>query len=158
MAGWLGCSAVPRGFSRHYILGVLGEGPRTGKEMMDHAAEKSGGRWRPSPGLIYPLLGRLLDEGMIEEDGGGRYRLTERGRTTAADADRMAEAVKKQLDVLARLGNLGRFGLMDMMERFSMALGSGGRMDGGERERYRKFLESELARLDEGRPAEPDAK
>lgn len=149
MGGWLSCmgSAVPRGFSRFYIMEVLGSEPRTGKEIIEHAAEKSGGHWRPSPGLIYPLLGRLLDEGMIEEDGGGRYRLTEKGRTTAADMDKVEEAVKKQLEVLARLGNLGRFGMMDMLERMSMGLGSGS-MKGDERERYRKFLASELERLD----------
>ena len=32
-----------------------------------HAVEQSQGIWKPSPGLIYPLLGRLLDEGLIEE-------------------------------------------------------------------------------------------
>ena len=151
MGEWFSCvgSAVPRGFSRYYILEVLGGGPRTGKEIMEHAAEKSGGHWKPSPGLIYPLLGRLLDEGMIEEDGGGRYRLTEKGETTAADMDRVEETVKKQLEVLARLGNLGRFGAMDMLERFSAMLGSGSKMGSDERERYRKFLESELARLGE---------
>lgn len=149
MDGWLSCmgSAVPRGFSRYYIMELLGTEPRTGKEIIEHAAEKSGGHWKPSPGLIYPLLGRLLDEGMIEEDGGGRYRLTEKGKTTAADADRVEETVKKQMEVLARLGNLGRFGMMDMLERFSVAIGSGS-MKGDERERYRKFLVSELERLD----------
>lgn len=150
---WLG-SAVPRGFSRYYVMELLAEGPRTGKEIMEHASEKSGGAWRPSPGLIYPLLGRLLAEGMIGEDGGGRYRLTEKGRTTASDADRVAETVKRQLDVLARLGNLGRFGIMDVLERLSGMLGQG--LDEGGRERYRAFLRSELDRLEGGKQVRID--
>lgn len=138
-------SAVPRGFSRYYALKLLAEAPRTGKEIMDSAAEHSGGRWRPSPGLIYPLLGRLSSEGIVEEDG-GRYKLTEKGRATASDVDRMEEAVKRQLEVLARLGSLGRFGLMDVLERVSAALG-----EGCGPERYREFLRSELDRLGEGK-------
>lgn len=139
-------SAVPRGFSRYYVLELLSQGPRTGKEIMEHAAEKSGGHWRPSPGLIYPLLGRLLGEGMLEVDGDGRYRLTEKGRATASDVDWLGETVKRHMEVLAKLGNLGRFGAMDLLERLSMVLGPA--MDGGERERYRRFLRSELDRLD----------
>ena len=60
-------SMVPRGFSRYYILQQLMENPHTGKEIIDSAVEASAGNWKPSPGLIYPLLGRLLDEGLIED-------------------------------------------------------------------------------------------
>ena len=31
----------------------------TGKEIIDKAILQSHGKWRPSPGLIYPMLGRL---------------------------------------------------------------------------------------------------
>jgi len=60
-------SSVPRGFSRYFILKVLKNKPHTGKEIIDLAVKQSDGIWKPSPGLIYPLLGRLLDEGLIEE-------------------------------------------------------------------------------------------
>ncbi len=59
-------SSIPRGFSRYFILELLEEKNRTGKEIIDYAFEQSDGIWKPSPGLIYPLLGRLLDEGLIE--------------------------------------------------------------------------------------------
>ena len=68
-------SAVPRGFSRYYILQQLKEQPHTGKEIIDSAVEASAGNWKPSPGLIYPLLGRLLDEGLIEESENGKYQI-----------------------------------------------------------------------------------
>ena len=42
--------------------------------------EQSNGIWKPSPGLIYPLLGRLLDEGLIEETKDGRYQITKKGK------------------------------------------------------------------------------
>jgi DNA-binding PadR family transcriptional regulator len=60
-------SSIPRGFSRRYILELLTEQPMTGKEIIDKAIVQSQGKWRPSPGLIYPMPGRLLDEGLIAE-------------------------------------------------------------------------------------------
>ena len=52
-------SSIPRGFSRYYILELLQKNPHTGKQIIDNAVKESGGRWNPSPGLIYPLLGRF---------------------------------------------------------------------------------------------------
>ena len=60
-------SSVPRGFSRHFILETLKKKPHTGKEIIDFAIKQTEGKWKPSPGLIYPLLGRLLDEKLIQE-------------------------------------------------------------------------------------------
>lgn len=154
IAGWFErvASSVPRGFSRYFILELLKEGPRTGKEMIDAATEQSQGIWKPSPGLIYPLLGRLLDEALIEEAGDGKYRITEKGRTTAADLEKIRETVKTQLDVLFRVGNAGQFIAMDILERIStMSSILGSNMENvTEREarRYKKFLESELKKVE----------
>ena len=82
-------SSVPRGFSRYFILELLKKRSHSGKEIIDYAAEQSNGIWKPSPGLIYPLLGRLLDEGMIKEDSDGKYQLTKKGRETAEDVDKV---------------------------------------------------------------------
>ena len=151
-------SAIPRGFSRYYIISILQEGPHTGKEIMDRAAGESGGEWRPSPGLIYPLLGRLLDEGLIEESedgGGGRYALTQKGADTAEDMKRIKDGIDKQIDVLSRLGNAGRFVAADVIERIASIaaiLGqNAARMTAEDAERYRQFLRDELARM--GEPA-----
>jgi len=89
-------SAIPRGFSRYFILELLKKKERTGKEIIDYAVEQSNGIWKPSPGLIYPLLGRLLDEGLIEEVKGGRYQLTKKGNETAADVDKINDIVRKE--------------------------------------------------------------
>jgi DNA-binding PadR family transcriptional regulator len=42
------------------------------------AIVQSQGKCRPSPGLIYPMLGRLLDEGLIYELDAGRYKITQK--------------------------------------------------------------------------------
>ena len=145
-------SSVPRGFSRYFILELLKKKPYTGKEIIDYAVEQSNGIWKPSPGLIYPLLGRLLDEKLIEETKGGQYQLTDKGSETAQDVDKVNEIVKKQLDVLFRLGNVGRFAAIDLLEKISTMgsiLSSNiTSMTEEETQRYRKFLQDELNKMD----------
>jgi DNA-binding PadR family transcriptional regulator len=145
-------SSIPRGFSRYYILEVLKKKPHTGKEIIDAAVKQSEGIWKPSPGLIYPLLGRLLDEGLIEETNSGKYQITRKGRSTADDLDAVNDIVKKQLDVLFRIGNVGRFAAMDILERISnmgaLLSSNVANMTKEETTKYKKFLESELKKLE----------
>ncbi|MDG7049642.1 MAG: PadR family transcriptional regulator [Nitrososphaerota archaeon] len=145
-------SAVPRGFSRYYILELLNTKPHTGKEIIDAADLQSDGMWKPSPGLIYPLLGRLLDEGLIEETKDGKYQITKKGKATSDDLEIVNKIIKNQLDVLMRVKNVGRFVAMDLIERMNMmgALLSSNvsKMTKDEMQKYRKFLQSELQKLD----------
>ena len=146
-------SSIPRGFSRYFILELLKKKESTGKEIIDYAIEQSNGIWKPSPGLIYPLLGRLLDEGLIEETKDGRYKLTKKGICTAEDVDKINDIVKKQLEVLFRLGNVGRFVALDLLEKISTMgsiLSSNlANMTDDETQKYRKFLQDELKKMDE---------
>ena len=145
-------SSVPRGFSRYYILELLQKKPHTGKEIIDTAVKESGGRWKPSPGLIYPLLGRLLDEDLIEETKDGKYKVSQKGKTTLEDLDSFNNIVKKQLDTIFRVGNISKFVAIDVLERVTILgnlLSSNvEKMTKNEAEKYRKFLESELKKLD----------
>ena len=145
-------SSVPRGFSRYYILELLQKKPHTGKEIIDTAVKESGGRWKPSPGLIYPLLGRLLDEDLIEETKDCKYKVSQKGKTTLEDLDSFNNIVKKQLDTIFRVGNISKFVAMDVLERVTILgnlLSSNvEKMTKTEAEKYRKFLESELKKLD----------
>ena len=145
-------SSIPRGFSRYFILELLKKKAHTGKEIIDYAVEQSNGIWKPSPGLIYPLLGRLLDEDLIEETN-GKYQLTKKGMETAEDVDKVNQIVRKQLDVLFRLGNVGRFVAKDLLEKMfiigSILSSNFANMTNDETEKYRKFLESELKKIDE---------
>lgn len=144
-------SAIPRGFSRHYILQLLAEQPMTGKEIIDKAIVQTGGKWKPSPGLIYPLLGRLLEEGLIEEHENGRYRITKKGVSIASDIRSAHNILQKHLEVMFRIGNMGRFMTMDLIDRIS-AIGSTlssnlDRMTEEEKNKYKEFLVNELRKL-----------
>ena len=145
-------SSVPRGFSRYFILEVLEKNPSTGKEIIDNATTQSGGRWKPSPGLIYPLLGRLLDENLIEEAKDGKYQITKKGRLIADDLETLNKIVKNQMDVMFRVGNVGKFVAMDLLERVTSignSLSSNvSNMTKEETGKYKKFLESELQKIE----------
>jgi DNA-binding PadR family transcriptional regulator len=72
-----------RGDVRAALLLALTEEPRNGYQLMQLIEERSGGRWRPSPGSVYPALAQLEDEGLIrsvERDDGKVYEITDRGR------------------------------------------------------------------------------
>jgi len=145
-------SAIPRGFSRYFILEVLKKNPSTGKEIINNAALQSEGRWKPSPGLIYPLLGRLLDENLIEETKDGKYQITKKGRFVADDLETMNKIVKNQIDVMFRVGNVGKFVAMDLLERIT-SIGNSlsanvSNMTKEETTKYKRFLESELQKIE----------
>lgn len=73
----------PRGDVRNAILLLLAEQPMHGYQLMEAIAERSGGRWRPSPGAVYPTLNLLEDEGVItltQSAGRRQAELTEEGR------------------------------------------------------------------------------
>lgn len=72
-----------RGDVRAGILALLAESPRNGYQIMQALEERSAGKWRPSPGSVYPALQQLEDEGLVraEEAGNGRlFQLTDQGR------------------------------------------------------------------------------
>ena len=72
-----------RGIIRDAILGLLAEQPMHGYQVMQELSERSGGRWHPSAGSIYPTLQQLEDEGLIgaqERDGRRVFELTDAGK------------------------------------------------------------------------------
>ncbi len=146
-------SSIPRGFSRYYVLNILKEQPMTGKQIMDNASKESDGMWKPSAGLVYPLLGRLLQESLIEENEEGRYTITKKGVGVLKDLEAIQDVIKKQLDVLMRVGNIGKFIAMDILERVtSMGIILSDNLDKmtkAEKEKYKKFLLGELKKLEE---------
>jgi len=145
-------SSIPRGYSRYFVLELLKKKPHTGKQIIDYAVEQSQGIWKPSPGLIYPLLGRLLDEGLIEETKDGKYQITRKGKVTSQDVDKINDIVKRQLDVLFRVSNIGRFVAMDVLEKIftmgSVLSSNVENMTEQEIKKYKKFLESELKKIE----------
>lgn len=76
-----------RGYYKAIVLYLLSSGPLSGYEIIKAIEGSFGGKIRPSPGTIYPLLRYLEEEGYIrsEEQYVGRkrkkmYRMTDEGR------------------------------------------------------------------------------
>jgi DNA-binding PadR family transcriptional regulator len=79
---------VRRGDVRSAILALLDDRPMHGYEIITELDERTGGRWRPSAGSIYPTLQLLEDEDLVsaeEADGKRVYSLTEAGREAAPE-------------------------------------------------------------------------
>jgi DNA-binding PadR family transcriptional regulator len=89
-----------------HILIALADGETHGYAIMQEVARRSGGSVRLGPGTLYGAIGRLLEDGLIEEseerpdpemDDTRRryYRLTHfGGRVLAAETERLAGLVR----------------------------------------------------------------
>jgi DNA-binding PadR family transcriptional regulator len=78
-----GRGRAARGDVRAAVLLLLAEQPMHGYQLMQAIAERSGGRWTPSPGAIYPTISQLEDEGLvtvIADAGRKLVTLTDAGR------------------------------------------------------------------------------
>jgi DNA-binding PadR family transcriptional regulator len=61
---------------RMMVVSLLSSSPKNGVEIMDGIEAMTRGWWRPSPGSVYPLLGRMVEEGTVKQRSDGRYELT----------------------------------------------------------------------------------
>jgi DNA-binding PadR family transcriptional regulator len=71
-----------RGGVRYLVLAAIAETPRHGYEIMAVIEERSGGAYRPSPGVIYPTLQLLEELGHVkvsERDDKKVYSITAAG-------------------------------------------------------------------------------
>lgn len=88
------------------ILRLLDEKPRHGYEIIKELEERSGGRYTPSAGAIYPTLTMLEDLGYAvatPEDGGKKvYAITDAGRAHLAEN---RPAVDELFDRVGQIGD-----------------------------------------------------
>ena len=86
---------------RLVLLALVAETPRHGYELIKAIEELSGGNYAPSPGVVYPTLNLLTDEGLIAEQAGDGARksfaVTDAGR---AELDQRVDEFEK---IVARL-------------------------------------------------------
>jgi DNA-binding PadR family transcriptional regulator len=89
---------------RIWIIHVLDEGPKNGVEIMDsiekhheelkkhrmnryhqnhHMKKMEYGPKRPSPGSVYPMLKKMVNENLIVKGDEGKYKLTDKGQEIA---------------------------------------------------------------------------
>ncbi len=83
-----GSGRMRRGDVRNALLIALLDGPGHGYELIQALETKTDGRWRPSPGSVYPSLQLLADEDLVrstEVDGKRTFELTDAGRTHAEE-------------------------------------------------------------------------
>lgn len=90
---------------RLVLLKLIGDEPRHGYQLIKAIEEVTQGTYAPSPGVVYPTLSLLVDEGAISEaEGEGSrksFTLTEQGR------GELAEKVEEVTRILARLVERG---------------------------------------------------
>ena len=132
----MGGHRARRGAVATAILALLAERPMHGYELIAELDERSGGRWRPSPGAIYPALSRLEEAGLIEPtgtaDSEGRktYTVTEDGRRRAeveqeharepwerAGHGRLGELRRDLAELVGQIRQISRFGTPAQVER-----------------------------------------
>ena len=87
------------------LLGLIAEAPRHGYELIKAIEELSGGNYAPSPGVVYPTLSLLTDEGVIEDQAGEGARksfaATAAGRTELGERQNEYDAIVARLKDLA---------------------------------------------------------
>ncbi len=79
---------IRRGAVRGAILTLLAERPMNGYELITELEARSEGRWRPSPGAMYPALNKMEQHGAItsvEVDHKRQFQLTDHGREMLAE-------------------------------------------------------------------------
>ncbi len=60
---------------RFSVMFTLRDGPKNGAEIMDSIEKMTFGFWRPSPGSLYPMLQKMVEEGTISKAQDGKYSL-----------------------------------------------------------------------------------
>jgi len=111
---------------RTVVLGLLGQQPRHGYELIKELEERTGGAYRPSPGVVYPTLALLEDEGMVRQAGGetGRklYEITDEGRAELERNRAGVDANFARMEEASRHAGPGRHRLARAMTNLGMAL------------------------------------
>ena len=108
---------------RLVLLKLIAEQPRHGYDLIKAMEELSGGHYSPSPGVVYPALAMLADEGVIaereSEDQRRQFAVTPAGEAVLTEeADAVAEAYER----LTELGEHAERGREPSIERASVNL------------------------------------
>jgi DNA-binding PadR family transcriptional regulator len=86
---------------RLVILSMLAEQPAHGYELIKALEEKTGGAYAPSPGVIYPTLTLLEEQGLAAvaaaEGGKKLYTITDEGRAYLASNQGVIDAIAARI-------------------------------------------------------------
>lgn len=93
------------GALRLYLLSLLESGPKHGYELIKALKDRFGGTYSPSAGTIYPRLGKLQEEGLVDTESAGRrtnYRITPAGLAELNLRREELAAVEKEISISVR--------------------------------------------------------
>jgi DNA-binding PadR family transcriptional regulator len=146
-----------RGNVRYLVLDAIAAQPRHGYEVIQAIEERSGGAYRPSPGVIYPTL-QLLEEmghaSLVERETRKVFSITDAGR---ADLESHKDEVTEFYDQCRGGDSWERqaeeFG--DLMRRAARLFKSfrraahHGRMSPGAQTKVKKVIDEAVAKIEE---------
>ena len=117
---------LEHGDLRFVILALLKDKPSHGYELIRALEERTGGSYRPSPGVIYPTLSLLEDEGFARPTGaeGGRkaFEISEAGLEALERNKPAVDAVFARLDEAAESSPRSSPRVARAMQNLAMAL------------------------------------
>jgi DNA-binding PadR family transcriptional regulator len=102
---------------RAYVLHSFGKGRKSGYDLLREIKEKTGGRWKPSKGALYPLITQLEGAGLLKvvergKRGMKKFVLSARGRKALKDFREHAIHIGEHYGMMAGIVN-DVFGGMD---------------------------------------------
>src|SRR3989442_11942552 len=127
--------SAPKGLLRYYILHKIAQKPIHGYEIIQDIDRQTEGCWRPGAGSLYPILKKLVSEGLIKADPEPSaeatrrvYHMTPKGVESLAHAKEMFTNFQLRFGSLRRLfielidpENLATFFVDGSTRQFQMA-------------------------------------
>ncbi len=98
-----------RGMLKIWLLFFLNKKPMSGYELMKKVEEFTGGKVVLKPGAVYPMLRKLVKEGLIEVVGKGKrnksvYRITKEGGKFLRDVRRKVKERLRKREITDAIG------------------------------------------------------
>ena len=113
---------------RALLLSLIADAPRHGYDLIRSIEELSGGAYAPSPGVVYPALAMLEDQGQIVADsqaaGRKAFAITPAGEAEVAARVADVAALKDRLGRLAAREPGANAPVRRAMDNLKMALGT----------------------------------
>jgi DNA-binding PadR family transcriptional regulator len=155
-----------RGDLKYVILDLLKDQPRHGYDIIRALEERMRGRYRPSPGSVYPTLQMLDDLGYVtssQQEGKKVYAITEEGRRYLAEQQPLLDDIRDRIssgwDAASRPEVADLMHELQMIARGLFRHGTRGALQDPERlKKLRDILNrarSEIDALADERPGEP---
>jgi len=151
-ARWGGRRFFDNGALKLVVLGLVGEEPRHGYDIIRLMKERFQGAYSPSPGSIYPILAQLAEAGLMQAETQGQrklFTLTEAGKAYLEAQRPEFEAIKAQLDETA--GPIDQSSLGEAISAFRSAVFAkirGGALSPAQARRLSEILERARAEIE----------